>query len=102
MAEIVKGVLQEELARSISLKKRYEKKLADYPPGYLLSRKRGGRVYYYLSYRDGERIQQQYLGILSLDDAKKYKDQIKDKNALKKQLSEVKANIKYLERLLKK
>ncbi|PIR19987.1 MAG: hypothetical protein COV45_08415 [Deltaproteobacteria bacterium CG11_big_fil_rev_8_21_14_0_20_47_16] len=102
MASIVKGVLQEELARSLALKKKYEEKLNDYPQGYLLERKRGGNVYYYLSYREGERILQKYLGLLSPEEVKKYKDQIKDKRALKKQLADVKTNIKYLERLLKK
>ena len=102
MASVVKGVLQEELARSLSLKEKYEQKLDDYPQGYLLERKMGGKVYHYLSYREGERIRQKYLGPLSPEEVKKYKDRIKDKKALRQQLSEVKANIKYLERLLKK
>jgi len=102
MASVVKGVLQEELDRSRSLKKRYEKKLEEYPQGYLLERRKGKKIYYYLSYRDGNRIRQNYLGILSAEEIKKYKDQIKNKKALRKQLSEVKANIKYLKRVLKK
>lgn len=102
MASVVKGVLQEELERSLVLKKKYEEKLNNYPQGYLLARKRAGSIYYYLSYREGERILQKYLGVLSHEEVKKYKDQIKNKHALKKQLAEVKANIKYLERLLKK
>ena len=102
MASIVKGVLQEELDRSLSLKERYEQKLNDYPQGYLLKRKVGGKVYHYLSYRDGGRIRQKYLCLLSPEEVKKYKDRIKDKKALKRQLAEVKSNIKYLERLLKK
>lgn len=102
MAAVVRGVLQEELERSLVLKKKYEKKLGDYPPGYLLARKRQGAVYYYLSYREGDHIRQKYLGALSPEEIKKYKDQIKDKKALKLQLAEVKYNIKYLERILKK
>lgn len=102
MGSIVKGVLQEELDRSLSLKEKYERKLAEYPQGYLLERKMGEKLYHYLSYREGERIRQKYLGPLSPEEVKKYKDRIKDKKALKQQLVEVKANIKYLERLLKK
>ena len=102
MGSVVKGVLQEELDRSLSLKEKYERKLDEYPQGYLLERKMGEKVYHYLSYREGERIRQKYLGALSPEEIKKYKDQIKDKKALRQQLSEVKANIKYLERLLKK
>ncbi len=102
MASVVKGVLQEELDRSISLREKYEKKLDEYPQGYLLERKMGGKVYHYLSYREGDRIRQKYLGALSPEEIKKYKDRIRDKKALRRQLVEVKANIKYLERLLKK
>lgn len=102
MASVVKGVLQEELDRSVSLKEKYEKKLCEYPLGYLLERKVGGKIYHYLSYREGERIRQKYLGPLPPEEIKKYKDWIKDKKALKLQLAEVKVNIKYLERLLKK
>lgn len=102
MASVVKGVLQEELDRSLSLKEKYEKKLSEYPQGYLLERKVGEKVYYYLSYRKADRIKQKYLGLLSPQEVQGYKDRIKDKKALRRQLSEVKANIKYLERLLKK
>lgn len=102
MAPIIKGVLQEELDRSLSLKKRYEEKLKDYPPGYLLVRKRGGKAYYYLSYREEGRIQQKYLGVLSPEEVKDYKKQIEDKKKLRKQLAEVKSNIQYLQRLLRK
>ena len=102
MSSLVKGVLQEELERSRSLKEKYEKKLGEYPPGYLLGRKVRGKVYYYLSYRENGRIRQKYLGPLSGDEVKEYEGRIKDKNALRRQLAEVKANIKYLGRLLRK
>ncbi len=102
MAPIIKGVLRDEFERSLSLKKKYEKKLKDYPPGYLLARKKKGNLYYYLSYREKGRMQQKYLGVLSPESIKDYKKRIEDKKALRKQLAEVKSNIKYLERLLKK
>ncbi len=102
MASVVKGVLREELDRSLSLKEKYEKKMDEYPRGYLLERKMGGKVYHYLSYREGDRIRQKYLGALLPEEMRKYKDRIKDKRAIRQQLAEVKANIKYLERLLKK
>lgn len=99
---IVKGILQEELDRVRSLKGKYEQKLKDYPPGYLLKRRVGKREYYYLSFREGDRIRQRYLGSLSLDELKAYRHKIEDKKALRGQLAEVKQNIRYLERLLRK
>ena len=102
MSKVVKGVLEEELQRLLALKDRYQEKMKDYPPGYLLKREMRGRIYYYLSYREGAKIKQQYLGHLETDKVKSYKDLIKRKGELQKQLSEVKKNIVYLERLLKK
>lgn len=102
MARVVKSVLQEELKRVKSLRKKYEEKLARLPPGYLLKRGSPGREYYYLSYRDGEKIKQDYLGKLSKDEVRKYKEQMKLKKQIRQQIKEVKQNIRYLERLLKK
>jgi hypothetical protein len=102
MAEVIKGMLKEELERSYALEKKYEKKLKGYPPGYLLKRRLRDKLYYYLSFREGDRIRQKYLGSLSPEEVKGYKDRIKDKNYLKKQLQEAKQNIQYLKRLLKK
>lgn len=99
---IVKGILQEELDRVRSLKKKYEEKLKEYPPGYLLERRAREKVYHYLSYRHGNRIKQKYLGPLSEEKLKEYRRKIEDKRALRGQLAEVKRNIKYLERLLRK
>ncbi len=102
MARVVKSVLQEELKRVNSLRKKYEEKLDRLPPGYLLRRGSPGRGYYYLSYRDGEKIKQDYLGKLSDDEIKKYKEQMRLKKQLRQQLREVKENIRYLEKLLRK
>ncbi len=102
MSKVVKSVLEEELQRLLILKDRYQEKMKEYPPGYLLKRKMRGRVYYYLSYREGAKIRQRYLGPLEPEKLKSYKDLIKRKKELQKQFSEVKKNIAYLERLLKK
>lgn len=99
---IVKGILQEELDRVRALKGKYEQKLKDYPPGYLLKRQVGKREYYYLSFREGNRIRQKYLGSLSPEELKTYRHKVEDKKSLRGQLVEVKQNIRYLERLLHK
>lgn len=102
MARVVKSILQEELRRVKSLQKQYEEKIAQCPPGYLLERRRQGIKYYYLSYRDGDQIKQDYLGRLSTDEVKHYKEQMKLKKQLRQHLKETKQNIRYLEKLLKK
>lgn len=102
MARIVKGILKEELQRVKALKKQYEGKIAQCPPGYLLERKKQGQKYYYLSYREGERIRQEYLGKLSDKELKDYQNKMKLKKLLRQQLKEVKDNIRYLEKIIKK
>ncbi len=102
MSKVVKGVLEEELQRLLALKGHYQEKIKECPPGYLLKRKMKGRVYYYLSFREGSKIKQRYLGALKPDQVESYKDLIKRKRKLQSQLSDVNKNIDYLKRLLKK
>lgn len=102
MARIVRSILEEELSRVKSLRKKYEEKIAEFPPGYLLARGAEGKKFFYLSYREGDRIKQVYLGKLSDEEIKKYKEQMKLKKQLREQLKETKQNIQYLEKLLKK
>lgn len=102
MARIVKSILEEELRRVKSLQKKYEEKIAQSPQGYLLARGAEGKKFYYLSYREGDRIKQEYLGKLSEEEIKKYKEQMNLKKQLREQLKETKQNIQYLEKLLKK
>lgn len=99
---IVKSVLKEELERVRSLQRRYEQKLKEYPAGYLLKRNSGSKIYYYLSYREEDRIRQKYLGSLSSDELKKYQRQMEEKKVVRDQMAQVKNNIRYLERLLRK
>lgn len=102
MSKVVKSVLEEELQRLLALKEHYQEKMNDYPPGYLLKREMKGRVYYYLSFRDGSKIKQKYLGALKHKQVESYKELIEKRRMLQKQISEVKKNIDYLEGLLKK
>ncbi len=53
MKGVIKGVLAEELANSLRMKKNYEKELRQLPRGSLAVRKIKGREYYYLAQRGG-------------------------------------------------
>lgn len=44
------------------LKEEYEKQLLTLPKGSIRTRKRGERIYYYLSYRDGGKVVTDYVG----------------------------------------
>lgn len=102
MVKVVESILQDEFKRVKHLQKKYEEKISELPLGYLLERGLQGKKVYYLSYREGDRIRQKYLGKLSVEEIKQYQDQMKLKKQLRQQLKETKQNIRYLEKLLRK
>ena len=102
MSKIVKSVLEEELLRLQHFLRSLVSKLKEYPQGYLLKRRIRGKIYYYLSYREGDKIRQKYLGALRENESEKIREQIKKRIVLKDQLMDAKKNVVYLKKLLKK
>jgi len=98
---VIKGVLKEELANSIRLKKAYEKALKADPGGALIKKRIGAQEYYYLAFRDGKKVKFVYKGKgLSREDIslfeKAKQQRVKRKDLIKK----LKNQIKFLERAL--
>ena len=54
--------LEKELSCLSTLIEEYKKQLAELPKGRIRERHRGERVYYYLAYRDGKKVINDYLG----------------------------------------
>ncbi|MFH0802706.1 MAG: hypothetical protein V2A78_10040 [bacterium] len=99
--ELVKSVLQEELEYAVRLKSRYEELLAECPKGSLIRRKIKRADYFYLSYRESPlKVKQKYLGRLSKDEVRDYKEKIGKRKKLEKSLKEVKQKILYLRKTL--
>jgi hypothetical protein len=97
----IKGVLKEELKNSLQLKKAYERELAKLPKGSLHKAKRKGHEYYYLVLREKGKVKLIYKGKLSNLEVKRYKDAKKMRVKYRKLLSQVKKQIRFLERSLK-
>jgi len=98
---IIRGVLKEELANSLEIKKEYEKELAKLPKGALIKKKIRGHEYYYLEVREGKKVKFIYKGKLSKEEIKEF-NRIKEyREKYKKVLSDVNKQIKFLRRALR-
>ncbi len=56
------NLIADEAKRIRALKNNYEQQLALLPKGTLRTRRRGKHEYYYLSFRDGEKVLTDYVG----------------------------------------
>ena len=99
---VIKGVLKEELANSLRMKKRYERELAKLPKGSLVKRNIKGHEYYYLVYRENGKFKSIYKGKSVRDeDLKKYQEAKNLRSKYRKALSQLKKQIRYLKGVLR-
>ncbi len=99
---VIKGVLKEELQNSLRMKKSYEREIAKLPQGSLIKKKIKGHEYYYLLLREKGRVRFIYKGKnVPIKDVKKYSNAKKLRAKYRNLLSQVKKEIKFLEKSLK-
>ena len=96
MKGVIKGVLAEELANSLRMKKNYEKELRQLPPGALTVRKIKGHEYYYLARRVAGKVRHVYKGKLSPSEKRRYKEIMAARAKYRSLVSQVKKQIKFL------
>ncbi len=98
---IIKPMLREELENSVKLKVFYEKKLAKLPEGSIQVKKIKGHEYSYLVKRVGGRVKYSYMGRMTAAGKDKYHVSGRKRAVLRKNISVVKKQIKYLEGVLR-
>ena len=99
---VIKGVLEEELANSLAMKKNYERELAKLPKGSLIKKKVKGHEYYYLVLREEGKVKFIYKGKKVSDkEIAKYKEAKEYRAKYRSLLSEVKKQIKFLRSTLR-
>jgi hypothetical protein len=98
---IIKPMLREELENSKKLKVFYEKKIAELSRETVLIKKIKGHEYSYAAKREGKRVVYRYLGKISKEDTEKYKAVQRKRAELRKNISIVKKQIKYLKGALR-
>lgn len=83
---ILENVLEEEYSRSLRLSQAMENELASLPKGSIRERKIGEREYYYLNYREGDKVKSDYIQADAVDELNKKIDRRRElKAALKEQ-----------------
>lgn len=93
---ILKGILKDSLEYYQDLESRLRARLKELPRGSVLKRRIGSRDYFYLNYRDGDRVVSRYLGRA---EPKQIEKEIKERRLIKQQLQEVEASLRMLGRL---
>jgi len=99
--KVLKGVLKEELANSLAMKKNYERELAKLPKGSLIKKKIRGHEYFYLVFREDGKVKFLYKGKVSQAERQKYKNAKELRAKYRKLLSEVKKQIRFLRSALR-
>jgi len=98
----IKDVLREELENSIRMKKGYEKKLSELPRGSLQKKIIKDNVYYYVAFREKGRVKFEYKGKeVSKKMQKEYEHAKKLRAEYRKNISQLKKQIKYLKGALR-
>jgi hypothetical protein len=97
----IKGVLKEELSRSLHLKKGYERELAKLPKGSLVKKRIKSHSYYYLVVREKGKIRFIYKGKVPEVDILKYKEAKEYRAKYRKLLSQAKKQIRFLKSSLR-
>ncbi len=83
---VLEEVLEEEYGRSVRLSGHLQAELESLPKGSVRSRKIKGREYYYLNYREGDKVKSDYVPASDVDDVRQKIERRKElKAALKEQ-----------------
>ena len=62
MPTVIYGMLKEEKQRNLELQEAYAKEIKLLPKGSLVAKRRNGRTYYYLRYREKDKVKTDYVG----------------------------------------
>ena len=102
MGDIVIDVLKEELYNAKERKKLYKKKAnSRFAKANIRKKKVGKSIYYYLQWRENQKVKSEYLGKLSSEEIAKYQAFIDDAKNEKNIMRKLDRRIKFIERSLK-
>jgi len=98
---ILVSTLKEELASVLRLEKRHHTTLLTLPQGSFIVRNVKGRLYGYLTFREGNKMRQKYLGRLDEAQIKSYRSKTEQRKELKKKLKSLGEQKKILRKALR-
>ena len=94
----LKDMLKEELANSRRIQADVKDAMRKLPPGALVRKQVGGRVYCYLAERKAGKVVFAYLGKLPAGEIRRYEEAKKQRANYRRQLRDLKQQIRYLEK----
>jgi len=62
MQSVIYGMLEEEKKRNLEMQETYKQEIEALPKGSIMIKDISGKKYYYLKYRQGQKIKNDYLG----------------------------------------
>jgi hypothetical protein len=97
---IIKGVLDEEYNRLISLHDKYAREVAKLPKGSLSIKEKSGQKYAYIAMRKGKKVVFEYIGKASSNEVNKLREGIRKRKDYEGRIKSIKSDLKELERAL--
>jgi len=97
----IKEVIWEELENSRRMEKGYVSALKKLPKGNLIKKKINGHEYWYLQVREGKKVRFDYIKNPSDAMIHKYREAKESRVKYRKLLSQVRRQIKFLERIVR-
>ena len=101
MAQVIEGVLREELANSLRMRRRYEQLLRALGIGSLAAKRIRGHSYHYLALRERGRLRFRYLGKLTPEAVVRLMARQRRRAEYRRLLADVKRQIIFLEKALR-
>ncbi|MDR0654519.1 MAG: hypothetical protein LBG12_14605 [Synergistaceae bacterium] len=101
MAEcVIRDIWKDELRRSREILEIKKKRLTGLPKGSIQSRSRRNVVYYYLFYRDGDKVKSAYLGN-DPEKIERIREQIEQRKSIEQSIRRTKEDIRLLEKAIR-
>ena len=98
---VVLDAIKENLERNLYMQELYSKNMQSLRKGSLTVKNINGNEYYYLIYREGEKVKTEYIGIKGKTDLNSIKKELKDRENYRKQILQLKKEEKELRRAIK-
>ena len=98
---VVDSILKEELSRLKALRARYSAQHAALPPGSVVIKKKGKRLYAYRAYRDGQRVVTACLGPQASPRARQVAAILSKRRIIAKEIKAIDANAKRLQKMIR-
>ena len=94
--------LKERLNKNLNRQKQIDKSMDFLPKGHINTLYRSNKGYYYLTYREGKKIRNVYLGPEGKTDLSKTIQKLHERQTKEKELKELKKEEKRLNRILRR